>query len=51
MPIDNDNLSEHEPFIGRGHSMATVTDKISSIVLGAGCGGDGCGDSRCRSQG
>ena len=30
------NRPEHEPFIGRGHSMATVTDKIASIVLARG---------------
>jgi molybdopterin-containing oxidoreductase family membrane subunit len=36
MPTDNNDPREHEPFIGRGHSMATVTDKISSIVLARG---------------
>jgi len=24
---------EHQPFLGRGHSLESVTDKISAIVL------------------
>ena len=30
------NLHEHDPYIKHGHDMATVTDKISSIVLARG---------------
>jgi molybdopterin-containing oxidoreductase family membrane subunit len=36
MSTDLHKPTPHQPFIGRGHSMATVTDKISSIVLARG---------------
>src|SRR5687768_4830488 len=34
--MNDEHSQAHEPFLERGHSMASVTSKISSIVLARG---------------